>query len=849
MDAQHNQIPSNGGTDPLRQLFIDFGSKTYAELAGTTKDDGDDETVLHLDEGVMESLVLTAASRGFIVDAGRLIATDPAIDFKKGVQDSLVNNVAPLMRKLLNVDNPTDGATGTDDDATDRNKDFLNEVANVLFTDPNVYEQYCSWNHVITRLQEPRDVQHVPGKTWSDKQKYVGAYRAFGWLTDAGSPSDGGTGNDDLRKETQALRKAITEALRNRRQPNAAHAAAGAASDHAEDSTAPDHSAPHDSALSVFMRDMKNATPATFGAWATDTTSRSLLNGALGDAATDGTADDAATNAGHPTELARHMERWRGNATSRDDATSTGAAALLEALYDAAQKAIPINPRVMFVFLNWGDNLRPFYPYTSGFRTPYSYDGSELEADKPDIAAYFDWSEPLFGSTDNELWSRGSAAVLSNETDYIGRFVRATYGTPLQGGFMTDFYKGIATPDATQLIKAISASHDAHDDAVAQDAQDARVGRESKASRKPSASQGKKMVQKAMLELLALEIARLKDAIPQHSGADERQCGADGGTDANADAKNPSPKPLIFVVTEPFDVIKSFREQATASTDVMADVEPWQVIRWPHHSGSNGATFKATTLAYAYGRAAYALEEAFSAKASDGDSGKIPGGSDGESAVPARFPFEHEVTGTSLADGGESLYAWFDKAFRSCKPAAWAGQRTGEVAVRFEALLRANAKAKDSSEQDSSPERELKDIVDDALSLDKDLRAHKRPVDEISMERIREALFAEDADGSSVDSAGASMGTISANPTDIDAFMKALDDKLRQQGQVNRTTVRNAVLDLIGTTSVLYYSSTSRRKQSPAVLAEAFVKGWLKEKELIEHRKDKATDFDDTLAL
>lgn len=792
--AANPSNPTDKQQSPLRQLFINFGSKTYAELAETAADNG---TVLHLNEGMMRSMVLTAASRRFIIDAGRLIATDDSIkptSKKDADQQKLIDNVAPLVRKLLLEDESTTGDT----DGTD-NGDFLYEVARVLFADPTVYKQYRSWNRIITQTPVPQNDQR---DVKTSGEAYGDAYRAFGWLTDDATADE----DSDLCKQTLALREAITNALRDHRQ----------AGKTPEANKAGIPSSDHPSALSAFMDDMKHATPATFGAWATDTSARSLLNNALTDC-TGNTSTNTSANGGCPTELARRMEQWRGHATPKD----ADAASLLGALYDAAQPAVAINPRVMFVFLNWGDNLNPSYPRTNGFGTPYSYDGSEPVAGKPDVSAYHDWSEPLFSATDDAVWSHGSMALLSRETDFIGRFVRATHGTPLQGAFMTDFYKGIATPNATQLDKAIRNSHNG-----------------------TGASADTKMVDKAMLELLALEISQLNDAIPRPAGVGPASAGA-GVT--GAAGKLPSARPLIFAVTDPFKAIKSCRTRATKPTDLMADVEPWQVIRWPHHSGSNGATFKASTLAYAYGRAAYALEEAFPVE--------TPSEPDGESAVKARFPFDHEVADASLElkDGGKSLYAWFDSTFRVCTPTDWAGQRTGKVAVRIEALMMAHAKASSSSEVSAASHGELKGIVDGTLlTLGKELRARaKRPVDEIPLEKIRQALFAEDfTEGDGL--------AATDDSAIVDDFMRALANRLRQQGKVNRTMVRNAVLELVGRTPVLYVKnqegdalskgSKKVKRQSAATLAEAFAKGWVKEKELIEQCGSKSVDFDRTLA-
>lgn len=329
-----------------------------------------------------------------------------------------------------------------------------------------------------------------------------------------------------------------------------------------------------DGTLGDFVREMEQATPGTFGTWAYDTTfvepDKKQSDVFVQLRTTQHDLDRAA-------EVDRAAEGNFGELRKEYKGVRKKCASLLIEAYRASavegkQWKNGPNPRFLFQFLNWGDSLSAGYPNV-GFDVPKSFgsddgedfvsgDGEELFGHL-DFLPYVDFSGPTFAAvkkdptwTPKEGWRKnGCDAFNSGEGDNIGNFVRATFNTPLWGGFMTDYIKGIHTPDAKKLADSFK-RHGLHKDDA-------------------------KLIYKAMDELTRREVCKLQEFLGRN-GSDAKNC-----------------KTLLMLTTVAFSHIEAGNYNWA---------RPWQVIRWPHHSGSGAGTFKATTLAYAYGRVERALE-------------------------------------------------------------------------------------------------------------------------------------------------------------------------------------------------------------------------------------------------
>ena len=390
------------------------------------------------------------------------------------------------------------------------------------------------------------------------RKYYTQAYWAYGWLLDPNNnrPSDREAQLWDIchgivTEDEINLRVTVGDEEFKKLKP-----ASDILSSHADHGT-----------LGDFVREMKQATPGTFGTWAYDTTfvepDKKKSDGFDGLRTTQHDLDSAA-------------ERNFGELREKYEEVRKKCARLLIEAYGASEvegkqsevegkqwKNSP-NPRFLFQFLNWGDSLSAGYPNV-GFDVPKSFvsgDGEELFGHL-DFLPYVNFSGPTFAAVKEdptwtpteEWWKSGCDAFNSGEGDNIGNFVRATFNTPLWGGFMTDYIKGIHTPDAKKLADSFKRHGLTKDDA--------------------------KLIYKAMDELTRREVCKLQEFLGRN-GSDAKNC-----------------KTLLMLTTVAFDHIAAGNYNWA---------RPWQVIRWPHHSGSGAGTFKATTLAYAYGRVERALE-------------------------------------------------------------------------------------------------------------------------------------------------------------------------------------------------------------------------------------------------
>ncbi|MBU9112378.1 hypothetical protein [Bifidobacterium ruminantium] len=426
------------------------------------------------------------------------------------------------------------------------------------------------------------------GKEWKkedDSRKkrkyYTQAYWAYGWLL---VPNNNAARPSSCPREAQLwdichgivtedeINLCVTVGDEESKEFKNLKSASDILSSHADDGT-----------LGDFVREMEQATPGTFGTWAYDTTfvepdkKQSDAFGQLSTTQRD--LDKAAKD--NFGELRKKYEGVRGDCAN-----------LLIDAYRASEvehkqwKNGP-NPRFLFQFLNWGDSLSAGYPNV-GFDVPKSFvsgDGAKSDAstaktdfDVPksfvsgdreelfghlDFLPYVDFSGPTFAAvkkdrtwTPKEEWREsGCDASNSGDEDNIGNFVSATFNTPLWGGFMTDYIKGIHTPDAKKLADSFKRHGLPKDDA--------------------------KLIYKAMDELTRREVCKLQEFLGRN-GSDAKNC-----------------KTLLMLTTVAFNHIAAGNYNWA---------RPWQVIRWPHHSGSGAGTFKATTLAYAYGRVERALE-------------------------------------------------------------------------------------------------------------------------------------------------------------------------------------------------------------------------------------------------
>lgn len=403
-------------------------------------------------------------------------------------------------------------------------------------------------------------------KEWEKKEDsrkkrkyYTQAYWAYGWLLDPNNNAARPSSDREARlwdichgivKDKINLRDTVGD--EESKEFKNLKSASDILSSHADDGT-----------LGDFVREMEQATPGTFGTWAYDTTfvePDKKQSDAFGQLST--TQHD----------LDRAAKDNFGELRKKYEGVREDCANLLIDAYRASEvehkqwKNGP-NPRFLFQFLNWGDSLSAGYPNV-GFDVPKSFvsdDGKDFFGHL-DFLPYVNFSGPTFAAvkrnsawTPKEEWLKSgcdaSNSGNSGEGDNIDKFVRATFHTPLWGGFMTDYIKGIHTPDAKKLADSFKRSGLSKDDA--------------------------KLIYKAMDELTRREVCKLQAFL---GCSDAENC-----------------KTLLMLTTDAFNHIAAGNYNWA---------RPWQVIRWPHHSGSGLGTFKATTLAYAYGRVERALEYA-----------------------------------------------------------------------------------------------------------------------------------------------------------------------------------------------------------------------------------------------
>ena len=130
----------------------------------------------------------------------------------------------------------------------------------------------------------------------------------------------------------------------------------------------------------------------------------------------------------------------------------------------------------------------------------------------------------------------------------------------IAGAYWTDFYKFIPTPDQSSLNNFLKF------------AKNEKIYDE---------------LEKLMLTLFDHELERL-----------------DGNAHPTPSQESHDFNRLILATTDSYDILRSH----DLSKYGFKPLKPWCLIRWPHHSGLGSGTFKATTLAYAYGRVERALE-------------------------------------------------------------------------------------------------------------------------------------------------------------------------------------------------------------------------------------------------
>ena len=178
---------------------------------------------------------------------------------------------------------------------------------------------------------------------------------------------------------------------------------------------------------------------------------------------------------------------------------------------------------------------------------------------------------------------------------------------PIAGAYWTDFYKFIPTPDQSSLNNFLKF------------AKNEKIYDE---------------LEKLMLTLFDHELERL-----------------DGNAHPTPSQESRDFNRLILATTDPYDILRSH----DLSKYGFKPIKPWCLIRWPHHSGSNPGTFKATTLAYAYGRVARAL---WRLDACD-DKSYFEAGS-----WPWPFGFEL-LSGTLKAADNTTLHDWLARGSKS----------------------------------------------------------------------------------------------------------------------------------------------------------------------------------------
>ncbi|OXM99241.1 hypothetical protein, partial [Bifidobacterium vansinderenii] len=461
-------------------------------------------------------------------------------DFKKvqrevnasGIKDDLARLVKDDERRKNLIKSVADQLHfAIDMEKTDYEMQFAEQLERIIYETPSVFTAYHKW------AKQMADI--IAGGTLTDDERSLYSERMWelGWLLESESHEQCKCVSCIARSKD--LRDAITEGQLGGRK----------------------------SALDCYADEMRKATPGTFGTWAFDTSQRHSTLSEQDSLALEQLRNDY-EYAGEPDH------QHKVDVDKKD---------LLGALYDkfcTDEKHRP-NTKVMFLFLNWGDMISPYRPlHINPGPRPKDYCGNDLKPYQPDLLLYHDFSGPLFASTEPDpVWSYGLDAQVSGKSDNIGRFVRAVYDTPLRGGFMTDFYKGIATPDSTLLNQILEGN---------------------------SAE-----VDNAMLQLLQTEHDILKEANEQRLK-----------NQGQSNIENRS-RPLLLVTSRAYSVIRYdlglTRKQIKikpdgkkqikfkpASERVLKDIKPWQIIPWPHHSGSNGH-FQAKELIEAYGRAFCAI--------------------------------------------------------------------------------------------------------------------------------------------------------------------------------------------------------------------------------------------------
>lgn len=380
--------------------------------------------------------------------------------------------------------------------------------------------------------------------------------------------------------------------------------------------------APSGGILQQFSDNMEKCTSGTFGAWASDTGRKHVL-----------------FSSDKNQELAKKLEHWR---ETRFDFPRQSQENCLQEVYERAyansqketRPSFAVNPQFMFVFGNWGGTIGLTDPYGSVRHNPvdeweYAYDkniyssGIVTEDDilnyigKPGIPVYNDFVGDLFSQGEQPCQIKGRSywgslltsqqrnALCDKDRDNIGMFMRAIYGTPMWGSYMTDFYKGIQTPDKGYLDKIINETQD-----------------------------GKK-IDSLMMEILESEL----DAMSQ----------ANSG---NSDTFKPS---LLMTIGDGW---KAYGKYINGT-----HIEPWRIIRWPHHSGNGQAYFKATTLSYAYGRIDRAMR--YICDQDNSSSCSLPDQWCNQYSF-WKFEDNRDVIFPG-EDGGISLYLWIEEGYKGIR--------------------------------------------------------------------------------------------------------------------------------------------------------------------------------------
>lgn len=205
---------------------------------------------------------------------------------------------------------------------------------------------------------------------------------------------------------------------------------------------------------------------------------------------------------------------------------------------------LPLRRNIVMLYLNWGGDLSRKRSADDKGGWTGLY-GSEKESKSQRSVA---WRN--FHHTKKEMTEWGAQH---------SRFSAMAAG-PIAGAYWTDFYKFIPTPDQSSLNNFLKF------------AKNEKIYDE---------------LEKLMLTLFVHELERL-----------------DGNADPTPSQESRVFNRLILATTDPYDILRSH----DLSKYGFKPIKPWCLIRWPHHSGSNPGTFKATTLAYAYGRVERALE-------------------------------------------------------------------------------------------------------------------------------------------------------------------------------------------------------------------------------------------------